>query len=546
MDKKYISESRYKKTTRNKANLEKTGKKLKKTKKKINKKVLSIIIGIIIVCVFIIGVKKCIYKYNDKKNMIIGTDGTLKPINNTNITIGINNQDLISPINTKNIYVAELNKFIYLFFIKVKDNYQISYEAVKNIEKVSNTEYIISVNSKCTYDAQKNISIHDLKNSIEQLINLDDDTIYKNNVKNINNLEVLDNDRLKIFLKKEDPLFIYNLEIPVLPISKYNNIDKIKEDLAPQELGSIYNVYQNAESIIYERGDSSSKAYPERINILKCKESDELIQNYKDKKIDAFFSTRQNIQNDLGKYEYNIKQIPTGQCVFIFGNPSSQNYKDKEARVALSYLINKQYIKKEVYKNMASPIDIPYLNYNTKYRYDKIAAQNTLNSSGYEKIGGIYTKNNVSLTFKLLVNTRDEKLYQIAKIIKNDMAEVGIRIELIEVDNSSYGTFLNNGSYDLAIMNVNLNNSIDISFLNRFILETEKMKNNLENINNSNPSNIESCFKEKLKILQEEALCIGVVAEITNFIYSKNINGFDDIKYMNVFNKIQDIGLTKK
>ena len=550
MEKKYISESRYKKTTREKANREKKGVKLKKKKKlkrKTKKLIRQVIILVIIILVAINIYNNEKTKNAEEKNYVKTETGELKPINYSSINIGINVENkTIAPITTKNLYIAELNKYLYRFLVKIDKEYNIKYDVLKDIEKISNKEYILSIKDNIKYDLDREISIHDVKNSIEQLKTLGKSTIYYDNVKNIKEIVVLENKKIKIILKEENLLFIYDLSFPILPIRKYNDKTKILQDFAPQELGNIYNVYQNDQSLIYERSKYSSRAYLQKINIEKRKSTETLISDFKENKINAFFTTSKNIENDLGKYEYDKRYIPTGQSVFMFGNSKSSKFANKDVRIALSYLINKQEIKKEVYKNMCVGIDIPYINYNIKYRYDKIAAKNILTSGGFEKKSGIYTKDKIVLSFRLLVNINNPELYKISKIIKNTMAENGIRIEIIEVDNYSYANFLNRGDYDLALMEVNLNENVNISFLDRFIYPSNDLKTiNIKLSKEKKSKEIIKLFKEKMKIMQDEALCIGIISQTSCLISEKSLKGLEDIAYMNIFSDLQNIYLTK-
>ncbi|MEG0510540.1 MAG: ABC transporter substrate-binding protein [Clostridia bacterium] len=548
MNKKYISESRYNKTNKIKVSLEKKGVKLKKTKteiKKRNKLVFKIACCILIAAILTTVI---IFSLKEKKDStyIKGENGDLKPINNSTINIGINKLGEVSPILAQNMYINELNKYIYTYLLTLDKNKNIKYKALSKVDKISSAEYYIFVNNKITYDGSKKITIYDVKNSIEQLKKLGNETPYKDNVENIKQIEVVDQTKLKVTLTKPDPAFIYKLEIPLLPISKYNDIDKIKQDTVPQECGNIYNVYQNDSNIVLDRTNSASKIYPQKLNIVKAENTQELIDKFKNGSLDMFFSTKPDIQNELGRYEYSIKNFSTGESVFMFGNSESENFKIKSARQALAYCIDRSEIKKNVYKNMCMPIDIPYLNLETKYRFDKIVAENLLQADGLEKKGGIYSSKNVTLSYKLLVNKNNQQLYEIAKIIKADVAEIGIRIDIIEADNTSFNTLLNAKAFDLVLMNVNLNENLDISFLDRFMFKNDVLNAADNNLNNSNVQNVQKCLEEKQKTMIEEVSCIGIVTETSNLIYNKEITAFEDVGYINIFNNLQDIHLTNK
>ena len=54
-------------------------------------------------------------------------------------------------------------------------------------------------------------------------------------------------------------------------------------------------------------------------------------------------------------------------------------------------------------------------------------------------------------------------------------------------------------------------------------------------VQDSNISNLQN-------VLSTEVACIGLVARNTNVVYQKNINGFNDLGYMEVFNDFKNIG----
>lgn len=537
MSKKFVAENRYKKTTRTKVKLEK----IKEDKKKKNN-IKFLVIAIVILVIFIsalIGIK-CINQKN-KKNKEIQENQNFKLANENEFRIGVNKLKTKQPLFSNNLYVNELNKYVYLSLVRIDTDYNIIYEAAKEVQKVNNHEYIIIVNSELNYDVNKKVTVHDIKNTFEQFIKLSNKTEYYDNVNAITELEIIDDNRLKVKLSKDDPYFIYRLQLPVLPITKYNDISKVENDIAPQNVGSIYSVMQTDEKIIYERNKDAKNVYPKKLELIKLDSSETLIEKFKNNEIDMFFTTIEDLSKQLGKYEYNIKEIRNGKSLFLFGNKNSNFFSNKEIRKALAYSINREDIIENVYKEKAVSIDLPYVYSDNKIRHDTIAANNTLINAGFEKIGGLYTKDNKEIIMKLLVNGNDSKLVETAKIIKSSAEECGMRIDLEFLDSASIMNRIRNSTYDLVLTKVSMNEVPDISFINSYININENISNSLKKIEEASVSEIPNEIRRNQNVLNEEMPCIGIISETISLVTKKNIKGFDTVDYLNIFSNLDRV-----
>ena len=68
----------------------------------------------------------------------------------------------------------------------------------------------------------------------------------------------------------------------------------------------------------------------------------------------------------------------------------------------------------------------------------------------------------------------------------------------------------------------------------------------IENVKNSDVSNIEENVQTLKNAISSEVSCIGIMAKTTNVVYQKYIKGFDNISYMKVFDNIENIGRIKE
>ena len=232
--------------------------------------------------------------------------------------------------------------------------------------------------------------------------------------------------------------------------------------------------------------------------------------------------------------------------MFLFGNKDSNIFKIKEIRQALLYSIDRESIIKSLNNSFIELIDLPYMYSGIMYKYDITAANNILLSNGWTKKSGIYTKEGNEAILKLLVNRDDKVKCNVAESIKN-MAEInGIRVDLVLCDSGNIENKINEKDYDILLANIRVDETPDIEYLSKYLNINENINSKFEAIKNSDTKNIKDNVKSLSDALSLEVACIGIYATNTAVVYQKDITGFENISYMNIFKIFQNIGKIAK
>lgn len=538
MEKKYINEARYKKgTTRKrrdsrtvksnlntKSNLkvvikEKPIPKKKIRKRKVENKAKNIVICIILLIVIAI-VSRAILK--DENEPFI----SLPFITNSNdeiIKIGIITTESLLDNNTNNIVLMELNKYSKDMLLEINEDYSITYRVLSEVVKVSNKEYLLIKNKEC------DVTVQEIKKVIEDN-KLDKESPYYTKLTNIESVTIVNENELNIKLKQEDAYFIYNLDIP---FNSYNSLTNYVIDSSSTD-----------NMLVFNRHKKADKQLPLKIIVTKYKDVYAAVEAYKEKDINVFVTNAENVQNLLGKYEYNITTYKNGQNIFLFGNPKSKVYSKQEVRQALAYSIDRDGIIQDALKSKGTKIDLPYIYDNVKYRYDIYAAENLLLTNGYKKINNVYSKTEngekIILELDLLVNKNDEIKVKIANKIKNNLGSMGIKVNVKKLTEAKLKTNINKGNYDLILANVNLNNNPDISFVKNSIYVSEILNELMESIEKSAICDLSKNITALKNTLSEQVSTIGVYSDISYLVYSKDVIGIDNVSYMNLFKNLLD------
>lgn len=557
MSAKIINSHRYKKTTRKKADENKERikasakyrrEKLKDSKirnknhslnkstidnKYVNKKNIKKyksfnflkILGLISCIALIAIISKIIVKKQSQPvvqaDFNIGQKVTL--VQDYDLKIGMSKLDSNDYLKSKNIILNELTSSLSNRLVSINKDYTINYIVAKSIKKIDNKQYFIELDSKY------NINVEDIENAINEIKKSGEDNIYYKYISNIESIQEQGKNEFTINLKAEDPYFVYSLAFPLVNVGNEYPYFITKE---------------NDNSVLFTRNKSNSTL--KSIHFTGYSDIDNMINDFKNGKIDIFTASSDSIMQLIGKYEYNVKKYRDGQNIFLLGNKDSKVFSQKEVRQALLYSLNREEIVKKINPTFSEVIDIPYIYSNIRYKYDIVGAKNILLQQGWNNDKGLNKKTidgqELILELTLLVNENDNIKVQIADMIK-DMAEnVGIRINIKKAKDNELTDIINKKLYDIILADVYVNDIPDVTYLEDYINLNDKLNSALNIVKQSSIEELPKNILTLQDVISDEIACIGILARNTNVVYQKNINGFEDINYMKVFYNLENVG----
>lgn len=501
-----------------------TNKNKKKTRKH-NFPGLLKIIGLV-ACIALIAIISRIIVKKENEPVVqadFNTEKKVSLVQDYNFKIGMSKLDSTNYLSSKNIILNELVSSLSNKLISINKDYSINYIVAKSIKKVSNKQYFIELNS------DYNVKIEDIKNTVNEIKSSGDKNIYYECINNIWSIDEQGKNEFSITLKQDDPYFVYNLTFPI--VNTGNNYP--------------YDIKNEGESsVLFTRKKSNSTL--STIQFTGYSDIDNLIEDFKNSKIDMFTASSDSIMQLIGKYEYNVKKYRDGQNIFLLGNKDSKVFSQKEVRQALLYSLNREEIVKKINSTFSEVIDIPYIYSSIRYKYDIVGAKNILIQYGWENEKGMNKKTvgeeELTLELTLLVNEKDNTKVKIADMIK-DMAEnVGIRINIKKAKDAKLTELIKNKSYDIILADVYVNDKPDITYLEEYININDKVNSALNIVKQSSIEDLPKNIATLQDVISDEIACIGILARNTNVVYQKNINGFEDINYMKVFYNLENIG----
>lgn len=282
------------------------------------------------------------------------------------IIMGITDFDTINPILSKNQDIQYISKLIYEPIINIGQDFKLEQGLATEWSKLDEKTYLIRLNENIYWHDGKKFTAKDIEYTIKYI--KEKESIYNENVKNINSIEIINDYTMKIYLKETEENFEYMLCFPI--ICDTPNIGT----------GNFYIESTNNSKTVIKSKKSEKKIV---INIYE--NSTKLYNAFFDEKIDIMTSNNINFEEYIGTIGYNKKIICNRNFDYL-----KFNIENQEVVQALFYGINKSEIVYKVYNNLYCIAQFPlqygsYLyNGNIEYEYNTNKAKEILKASGWE------------------------------------------------------------------------------------------------------------------------------------------------------------------
>ncbi len=483
----------------------------------------------------------------------------------TNIRLGISNVDNLNPILSTNQNVQDISMLIFEPLLIVTEDYKLDYGLATEWSKADDTSYLITLRENVKWHNGNDFTAEDVKYTIDTIKALGSDYIYYSNVENIENVEIVGTNIIKIYLYQSEELFEYNLTFPIISATFFagEDITSSEKNNIPMGTG-MYKLQSIDMSSQLELKQNTNwwnineiETKIETIYIKLCSSVSEVYNAYKLGSIDILNTSRNtNIEENIGTIGYNLKENYGREFDYLALNCERDVMSNKEVRQAISYAINKEDIVNTIYGGEYIVADYPleygsYLynsNIETNYEYNSDTAKQILVDNGWTYTDRYWQKkingSNVRLKITLLVDSSNETRVNVANMIKEDLEEIGIQVNLVSVKGTTYDNYIKNTNYDILLTGVTVGLKPKLS---RYFGEgnlanytNEEALSILEELYNISDTDT---LKEKYEILQEiyqeDRAYIGLYFNKTTVIYSNNLAGTVSPNWYNYFYNIE-------
>lgn len=508
-------------------------------------KYIKYIFIIFVILIVIFAIYKVSSKNNSKPNIDIPESNDA--VYQDNLRLGISNFDTINPLLTKNKEMININQLIYEPLLTLDSSYKLNFCLATEYAKTATTTYIIKVDNNAKWSNGTSFSAKDVKFTIDLLKSTDN--IFSENVKNISNVETIDDSTVKINLIEETYFFENNLIFPIMCQNYYAGENFFESTKYPIGTG-LYKIssFSNNEIMLeknenYRNAENTNKNI-QKINITLFNSMGELYNSFKIGNIDIINTSSLVYEDYIGTIGYYAKEYKGREYDFLSCNCEDYLMKQKSVRQAINYAIDRENIVSTIYNNK-------YFSSEYVLDYGSYVYNNNLSSSDYnpqkareilETDGWVYTnnrwkKNGYNLYLTIGVNSNNPKRVEVAKTIKNQLESIGIQVNINELSDNQYNWNLKNKNYQLLLTGVYNSYSPDITYFygeqNIANYKNEEVSIILSDIKNITDQKIlEEKYKNLINITKDDCAYISLYRNKNTLLINKKVIGnFEPTNY---------------
>lgn len=494
-------------------------------------------IFIVVVIALICGAVYILYYNNNKEGEENIDESNVNGEENIsvveNLKMGITNYDTMNPILTKNRDIVNIDKLVFDPIFYITSNYNLETCLGTSINKTSETSYEIKIDSNVRWQDGTTLTSTDIKYTIEQIKNTN--SIYLANVQDIASVDTPDSETVVINLSRNVPFFEYNLTFPIVSSKYYFNEDFVNSNKIPMGTGMYKIASINDDNILLIMNDKwknfkTNRPRTQSITLHKYNAIGEVFNTFKLGNVDLVNTYMTNYADYIGTIGYNKREYSGRDYDFLSFNCNDNILSDSAVRKAINYAINKESIASTVfgYSKVVSnsPLDYGSTLYNGEniITFNQESAKKTLQDDGWTFTNNRWQKNINGyvkrLNLSLVVNKDQSDRVNVANNIKNQLADIGIVVNVVQVDNNRYINYLNNKDYQMILTGVSSSVSPDLSYFygagnisNYYNEEVFSKINSIDTI------------KEAQKITNEEVPHIGLYRNKGTIILNSNVGG---------------------
>jgi peptide/nickel transport system substrate-binding protein len=383
----------------------------------------------------------------------------------------------LNPLLNKSKSYNEIAKLIFQSLVEYDESLKITPVLAQDWSFVGGSnKCVIKLKDDVFWSDGESFTADDVKFSLDT-IKASKDSIYKDNLEHIYSYKIKDDSTIEITFDQPFATAIDMLSFPIIP----QHIYKKNPDAVPVGTGmfkvSQYNKLKSMELVFNDKWKGESKPYIEKINITFINDVEAFPIAFQSKELDLLNTTsydweKYSEMKDVSAYKYTTMYYD-----FIGLNYNNAIFQDKAVRKAMIQGINRKSIVDKYLLGNAVVTDVPINPVSwlrdpelEKYGYSRSEAQYFLKAAGFTDSNndGILERKvegaTQELRFTLITNNENEFRRKAAEEIKNNLEDIGFRVDLKITGFDDVKVAIEGGKFDAVLTGYNLSNTQDLSF----------------------------------------------------------------------------------
>ena len=511
---------------------------------------------VLVIILVIVGIYRNFEKKNQEKIVPTEIVSSKETVISKDLRIAMIEFDNINPIISNNKNVQDISRLIFDPLFTLTTDYKLQPALATEYLRMDDNTYLIKLRENVRWQDGNKFDVEDVIFTIDMLKKLGNESIYYYNVKDISEIEKIDNYTLKILTDEDIPYYEYNFIFPIVS-SKYFNEENFmleSKNINPVGTGKFYISNTENDSIVLKKNVSNWENSIIQLDSITLKLYSSLtnaIDAFKAEEVDMFTTSNVNIEDYLNSNQYIEKTYINRNYYYLALNLNDRILENLEVRQAINSAINKEELVEELYNGKYKvsnfPIDFGSYAYNTgnsHMTYDENTAKNLLIDGGWQysskKWRKIINYRYLNIELTIVAQKSNRNAVKIANNIKEQLEKVGIETKVNEVSDKEYQNYLIKKNYNLIIIDSSYSYSPS---LNRYFREDNISNYNNEEINElidyanttQNENELRNVISKINDIYNNDVPYISLCFSTNTLIYGRSLRGDINPNSYNLF-----------
>lgn len=478
------------------------------------------------------------------------------------ITIGMQNPVTLNPIYNMDKNVQQTLYLLFDTLVNIEEDGSVTPNLAESFTySASDKVLIVKLREDIKWQDGTPLTTDDIIFTLG-LIKDANESPYKLTTSNMANVQAVDRYTFKIFYRQDFSGVYQTLFFPILPKHIYN-VEKEKQ-LTLLPVGSGPYIYKDSvphKEITLEANPAYFKGEPsiKNIDIMIIPDEESLLYAFEQGLIDVIYTDVM----EWGKYAKDksatIYEIGTNCYEFMGLNFNKPIFQNANLRKALVYGIDRQKISDTYYLGHSVVTDTLIAPHSYLFdptlqikEYNLEKAKLLLVGEGYkyDEDMKLFTKNNVPLSFNLLVNEGSSERLRVAEYMQKMYKELGIEVTIDKVPTETYKERIYNKQFDAFLGGWKISYIPDATFAfhssqiqngDNFISYSDPMMDSLiRSAFNSHPNQMVEAYGQLQQYIAEQNPYISLYFKNGALITKKKIGGNIQPNPINFYSNIEE------
>lgn len=468
------------------------------------------------------------------------SDFSSAPDAQTTVTLTMRRPKTLNPLLNDDITVDRVLKLCYEPLFLITDGFEAVANLAASIETAPDGKSaVIYLNDYAQWDDGAAVTSADVIFSFDTLLSAPETSIYKHCVKNVAGVVALDNFSVRADFDTRVLMPEFTLIFPIIPKHvfagdpDFNGITGCGA-FAPTSRG--YDAYVFGKK-------PNAQGPVERVRVLISPDAQTDLNAFNQGVADILYADYASVAKNRSAKNINLTPVNTPDFEFLGLNAESVPLQIKNVRESLLYALNMDDIINRAYLGGAKKTlsfahpDSPFYDASLAQRpFDLTKSGDLLKEAGFINIEGVFYYHSASETkyfeLNLITNAENEKRVLAAKLFAENMASIGVTVNVRAYDFAEYADALAAGAFDLALCGLRMPASFDFSFAalndfspikHMFSAESEFRAYARDVFFASDPATCKRAMFSAQKFMADEIVLIPLLYENTALLTSERV-----------------------